>query len=98
VASATDHAARYAGSDIRLRSRGLTFMAHHTGFTCPSLGNALAYAGFAMVLVKRDQFDLWALVLMQDADKEAIQQNLQTYGLDMSDETEPVFSAIASGT
>jgi hypothetical protein len=35
---------------------------------------------------------------MQDADKEAIQQNLQTYGLDMSDETEPVFSAIASGT
>ncbi len=79
-------------------ARGLTFMAHNTGFTCTSLGNALAQAGFAMVLVKRDQFDLWALALMQDADKGAIQQNLKTYGLDMLDEAEPVFLASASGT
>ena len=79
-------------------ARGLTFMAHNTGFTCTSLGNALARAGFAMVLVKRDQFDLWALALMQDADKEAIQQNLKTSGLDMSDEAEPVFLASAGGT
>jgi SAM-dependent methyltransferase len=79
-------------------ARGLTFMAHNTGFTCASLGNALTYAGFAMVLVKRDQFDLWALALMQDADKEAIQQDLKTYGLDMSDEAEPVFLAGSGGT
>ena len=79
-------------------ARGLTFMAHNTGFTCASLGNALARAGFAIVLVKRDQFDLWALALMQDADKEAIQQDLKTSGLDMSDEAEPVTLESARGT
>ncbi len=79
-------------------ARGLNSMAHNTGFTCTSLGNALARAGFATVLVKRDQFDLWALALMQDADKEAIQQKLKTCGLDMLDEAEPVFLASAGGT
>ncbi len=79
-------------------ARGLTSMAHNTGFTCASLGNALAQAGFAMVLVKRDRFDLWALALMQDADKKAIQQNLKTYGLDLLDEAEPVLLASARGT
>jgi len=79
-------------------ARGLTFMAHNTGFTCASLGNALAHAGFATVLVKRDQFDLWALALMQDADKAALQLSLQTHGLDMFDEAEPVFLASAGRT
>jgi SAM-dependent methyltransferase len=79
-------------------ARGLTFMAHNTGFTCASLGNALAYAGFAMVLVKRDQFDLWALALMQDANLEAIRQNLKTCGLDMSDESDPASLTSARGT
>ena len=61
-------------------------MAHNTGFTSTSLGNALAHAGFVEVLVKRDKFDLWALALMHGADKEPIQQNLKRCGLDMSDE------------
>ena len=76
-------------------ARGMTFMAHNTGFTSMSIGNALASAGFAEVLVKRDRFDLWALALMQEADKEAIQQDLKTYGLDMFDEPETVVSASA---
>lgn len=53
-------------------ARGKTFMAHNTGFTCTSLGHQLADAGFPVVLVKRAGFDLWALALMQDADKVAI--------------------------
>jgi len=69
-------------------ARGMTFMAHNTGFSCASLGNLLAAAGFATVLVKRDKFDLWALALMQNADKASIQQDLKTSGLDMFDEAE----------
>jgi predicted SAM-dependent methyltransferase len=65
---------------------GREFMAHKTGFTCASLGQLLANAGFAETLVKRDQWDLWALALMEDADKVAIQQSLQACGLDMFDE------------
>jgi SAM-dependent methyltransferase len=79
-------------------ARGMTFMAHNTGFTCASLGNALARAGFAMVLVKRDRFDLWALALMQEADKVAIQQSLKMCGLDMADEPETTVSASMIGS
>jgi len=79
-------------------ARGMTFMAHNTGFTSTSLGNALAHAGFAEVLVKRDRFDLWALALMQAADKEAIQQSLNRCGLDMLDEPETIVSAGATAS
>lgn len=64
-------------------ARGKTFMAHRTGFTCASLGDGLASAGFAMVLVTRDNLELWALALMPEADKVAIQQALKACGLDM---------------
>ena len=79
-------------------ARGMKFMAHNTGFTCASLGNLLADAGFAVVLVKRDKFDLWALALMQEADKASIQRELKASGLDMLDEpeTEPLGKAVAS--
>ena len=69
-------------------ARGMTFMAHNTGFTCASLGHLLADAGFAVVLVKRDNFDLWALALMQKADKASIQRDLKASDLDMFDEPE----------
>jgi SAM-dependent methyltransferase len=79
-------------------ARGMTYMAHNTGFTSSSLGNLLAEAGFAMVLVKRDSFDLWALALMPAANKAAIQRDLKASGLDMSDdpESEILGSATAS--
>lgn len=64
-------------------ARGNKFMAHKTGFTCASLGQLLVNAGFAVVLVKRGDLDLWALALMQDANKSKIQQELRAFGLDM---------------
>lgn len=43
-------------------ARGNVFMAHKTGFTAKTLGNALIKAGFARAKVKRGQnFDLWAI-------------------------------------
>ena len=67
-------------------ARGRTSMAHRTGFTCASLGQLLVESGFPSVLAKRDGFDLWALALMPDADKEAIQRELEGAGLDLVDD------------
>jgi hypothetical protein len=66
--------------------RGRTFMAHNTGFTCASLGQHLLDAGFPVVLVKREGLALWAVALMEDAEKCAIQQDLKLAGLDMFDD------------
>jgi hypothetical protein len=66
--------------------RGSTFMAHNTGFTCTSLGQHLLDAGFPVVLAKREGFALWALALMEEADKTAIQRDLKAGGLDMFDD------------
>jgi SAM-dependent methyltransferase len=65
--------------------RGSFYMAHNTGFTCASLGQHLLDAGFPIVLAKREGFALWALALMETADKTAIQQALKAAGLDMFD-------------
>ena len=67
--------------------RGSVYMAHNTGFTCGTLGQHLLDAGFSVVLVKGEGFALWALALMEDADKVAIQRDLKVAGLDMFDET-----------
>ena len=69
-------------------ARGNIFMAHNTGFTCASLGQQLLDAGFPVVLAKRENFALWALALMEDADKGAIQRDLKASGLDMFDDPE----------
>ena len=68
--------------------RGMSFMAHNCGFTCESLGALLLQAGFPMVLAKRDGYDLWALALMEAADKGAILSDLNAAGLDMFDQGE----------
>jgi SAM-dependent methyltransferase len=67
---------------------GKSFMAHNTGFTCASLGRLLLEAGFPVVLVKRDSLSLWALALMEEADKRAVQHELEAADLDMFDEVE----------
>ena len=67
-------------------ARGNIYMAHNTGFTCASLGRLLIEAGFPIVLVKRESFDLWALALMESADKAMLQRQLQSAGLDMFDD------------
>jgi hypothetical protein len=50
------------------------------------LGQHLLDAGFPVVLAKREGFALWALALMEEADKSAIQRNLKGGGLDMFDD------------
>jgi SAM-dependent methyltransferase len=65
--------------------RGKIFMAHNTGFTSSTLGQLLVDAGFETILVKREQLDLWALALMPECDKRAIQDQLAAAGLNMFD-------------
>jgi len=65
--------------------RGMSFMAHHSGFTCDSLAKLLLAAGFPMVIAKCLGFDLWVLGLMEGADKDAVQHSLYSGGLDMFD-------------
>ena len=67
-------------------SRGQVHMAHKSGFTSSSLGRHFIDAGFPVVLVKRQGFDLWALSLMPKADQTSIQRLLVGAGLDMSDQ------------
>ena len=73
------------GDSIR---RGMNFMAHHSGFTCESLGASLLRAGFPMVLGKREGYEVWALALMEQSDKRAILSDLKRAGLDMFDQAD----------
>jgi ubiquinone/menaquinone biosynthesis C-methylase UbiE len=53
-------------------AKGNLFMAHHTGFTAKTLGQALIRAGFAEAKVKRDNsFNLWATGYKQPQPKPA---------------------------
>jgi SAM-dependent methyltransferase len=74
----------HSGSIARCKS----YMAHNTGFTCAALGQLLLDAGFPVVLVKNERFDLWALAVMEKADKASIQYELKIADLDMFDDTE----------
>jgi len=71
------------GDSIR---RGMTYMAHKSGFTCATMGSLLLKAGFPIVLAKRLGFDIWALALMEEADKRSIQRELHASGLNMFDD------------
>ncbi len=65
---------------------GKAFMAHKTGFTCDLLGRRLLEAGFPIVLAKRERLDLWAIALMEKADRAALQRQCKAVGLDLLDE------------
>jgi predicted SAM-dependent methyltransferase len=67
---------------------GNLHMAHHSGLTAERLGGLLLQAGFAEAVTKRQNFDLWALALTEDADRDTILNGLQKAGLDMSDRLE----------
>jgi predicted SAM-dependent methyltransferase len=66
----------------RAIQRGNFFMCHRTGFTEERLGKVIIAAGFneARVL-KGHNYDLWALGLMADADRETIEPLLSANGL-----------------
>jgi hypothetical protein len=67
---------------------GNLHMAHHSGLTAELLGGLLLQVGFAEAVTKRQNFDLWALALTQDADRDGVLKNLQSAGLDMSNRSE----------
>ena len=51
---------------------GNTYMAHRTGFTARTLGQALVRAGFARAMVQRDGFELWAVAYCREQPSEVI--------------------------
>ena len=67
---------------------GNLHMAHHSGLTADRLGGLLLQADFAEAITKRQDFDLWALALTRHADRDAILDELQRAGLDMSNGSE----------
>jgi predicted SAM-dependent methyltransferase len=67
---------------------GNLHMAHRSGLTAERLGSLLLEARFAEAITKRQNFDLWALALTEDADRDAILDELRIAGLDMSDAAE----------
>ena len=65
---------------------GSTHMAHRSGLTAERLGGLLVKAGFAEVVTRRQDYDLWALALAEHADRATIVRRLQAAGLDFSEE------------
>jgi SAM-dependent methyltransferase len=64
--------------------RGNFFMAHNTGFTADRLGRLLIDCGFTEALTKRQPgFDLWALGLMPNANREELLPQLRANNLDL---------------
>jgi SAM-dependent methyltransferase len=64
--------------------RGNQFMCHNTGFTTERLGRLLVESSFAEVLVKRgSSYELWALALMVEANKQDLLAYLRANSLDL---------------
>jgi predicted SAM-dependent methyltransferase len=63
---------------------GNIHMAHNSGLTAERLARLLLEAGFAEVVTRRQNVDLWALALTETADRVAIRRALQAAGLDMT--------------
>jgi SAM-dependent methyltransferase len=63
--------------------RGNIYMAHNTGFTAERIARLFLQEGFVEILVTKGIcFDLWALALMPNADKQQIRSDLRDSGLD----------------
>jgi predicted SAM-dependent methyltransferase len=61
-------------------ARGNLFMSHHTGFTADRLGRLLIANGFTEAFATRGKvFDLWALALMPQANKEGLLRHFQAH-------------------
>jgi len=68
-------------------AQGSRFMAHNTGFTCDRMGRLLVEAGFPQAhIVKQSAFDLWALALMPNTEREDLIQQLGVCGVDFAAE------------
>ena len=64
---------------------GHVHMAHNSGLTAARLTNLLRQAGFADAVIKRHDFDLWAVGLMPRTNRNIILKKMADAGLDLSD-------------
>jgi len=65
-------------------AQGRTYMAHKTAFTIGRLGNFLIQAGFASAFVDRRGWDLWAVGMRENADRDAIRRELVAGGITLA--------------
>jgi SAM-dependent methyltransferase len=62
---------------------GNGYMAHNTGFTVERLGRMLLEGGFAEAWVFAGRaFDIWAIAMMVDADRDGVRRQLTAGGLE----------------
>lgn len=64
---------------------GHVHMAHNSGLTAGRLTDLLRQAGFAGVIIKRKEFDLWAVGLMPQTNRDVVVKKLVDAGIDLSD-------------
>jgi predicted SAM-dependent methyltransferase len=68
-------------------AQGSRYMAHNTGFTCDRMGRLLLEAGFPQAhIVKQSAFDLWALAMMPNTQREQLIQKLGMLGVNFAAE------------
>lgn len=68
-------------------AHGSQFMAHNTGFTFDRMGRLLLEAGFPQVhIVKQTAYDLWALAMMPNTQREQLIRKLGMFGVDFAAE------------
>jgi hypothetical protein len=67
-------------------AQGNLYMAHHTGFTLKTLGQACARAGFGTVIGFRrpNKYDLWVLAAKPKLDESKTQELAKTYLIPLS--------------
>jgi SAM-dependent methyltransferase len=64
---------------------GHVHMAHNSGLTAARLTSLLRQAGFADAITKRKDYDLWAVGLMPETDRNTVLHKLADVGLDLTD-------------
>jgi predicted SAM-dependent methyltransferase len=66
---------------------GHIHMAHNSGLTAARLTDLLRQAGFAGAVIKRQDYDLWAIGLMPATNRAAVVVDLANAGIDLSEPT-----------
>jgi len=65
-------------------AQGKTYMAHKTAFTIARLGNFLIQAGFTSAFVDRRGWDLWAIGMRENADRDAVRREMVAGGITLA--------------
>jgi hypothetical protein len=64
---------------------GHIHMAHNSGLTAARLTDLLRQAGFAGAITRRQDYDLWAIGLMPETNRNAVIGKLARAGVDLSE-------------